>query len=248
MAETFLQALGASYNFDLGSAGWKPGVDRNFVLLDTFSMGHVISDAVSAEPGSPNVGDAYILPAGLSGANWATDAGAVENAVAVYTNITTGQADDSPWYYITPKEGWLVYNRALNTWRLFTGSAWVDGEVVTFELSPPGLDLVTNISAGTDAMYMRAPRAFRVSAVRASLLTAGTTGSQFDINRNGTTMLSTKLTIDANENSSQTAAAPPVIDGAEAVVADDDLLTVDIDTAGTGAQGLIVTLIGGVRR
>jgi hypothetical protein len=56
-------------------------------------------------------------------------------------------------------------------------------------------------------------------------------------------MLSTKLTIDANEKDSSTAAAAAVIDTAADDVATGDELRIDVDVAGTGAKGLIVTLI-----
>ena len=55
-------------------------------------------------------------------------------------------------------------------------------------------------------------------------------------------MLATRITIDANENSSYTALTPPVIDVANDDVATGDLLRIDIDVAGTGAKGLIVAL------
>lgn len=55
-------------------------------------------------------------------------------------------------------------------------------------------------------------------------------------------MLSTKVTIDANEKDSATAATPPVIDTTKDDVATGDELRVDIDGAGTGAKGLIVML------
>ena len=55
-------------------------------------------------------------------------------------------------------------------------------------------------------------------------------------------MLSTRITIDANESTSHTAATPPVVDTSNDDVATGDLLYVDVDVAGTGAKGLLVTL------
>lgn len=54
--------------------------------------------------------------------------------------------------------------------------------------------------------------------------------------------LSTKITIDANEYTSYTAAAPPAIDPAHSLVATGDLIAVDVDVAGTGAKGLGVVV------
>ena len=65
-----------------------------------------------------------------------------------------------------------------------------------------------------------------------------------DINKNGTTVLSTKLSIDASETSSRTAATPAVISVSSFALG--DIITVDIDQIGvaTAGQEPIVTLIG----
>jgi hypothetical protein len=55
-------------------------------------------------------------------------------------------------------------------------------------------------------------------------------------------MLSTRITIDANEPTSYTAVAQPVINTANDDVAIGDLIFVDVDVAGTGAKGLGVAL------
>lgn len=105
-------------------------------------------------------------------------------------------------------------------------------------------DMGTAIVADTDVAYVRAPRAFTLTAVRASLFGAASSGTfTIDINKNGTTVLSTKLTLDATEKTSLTAATAAVI--SVSAVASDDILTIDIDDDAAGdALGLIVTLIG----
>lgn len=106
-------------------------------------------------------------------------------------------------------------------------------------------DETTAITAAADKVKLRAPHAMTVTAVRASLSTAQTGGSIFtvDIHKNGTTILSTKITIDNGEKTSVTAVTPPVISVAS--VADDDELTFDVDQVGDGtAKGLKITLIG----
>lgn len=104
-------------------------------------------------------------------------------------------------------------------------------------------DLLSNLTAGTNRGYFRAPRVIHLTAVRASVIAASSSGLvTVDINVNGATILSTKLTIDANEKTSTTAATPPVI--STPTISDDDEVTIDIDGAGTAARGLIVTLLG----
>jgi hypothetical protein len=104
-------------------------------------------------------------------------------------------------------------------------------------------DETSTITTGTAKTTFRMPHAMTVTAVRASLTTESSSGTPtVDINEGGTTILSTKLTIDANEKTSTTAATPAVI--SDSALADDAEITIDIDVAGTGAKGLKVWLIG----
>lgn len=105
-------------------------------------------------------------------------------------------------------------------------------------------DEITAITTGTGKTTFRMPRARTLSAVRASLTTAQASGSIFtvDINENGTTILSTKLTIDNTEKTSTTAVTPAVI--SDSALADDSEITIDVDQVGaSGATGLKITLI-----
>lgn len=104
-------------------------------------------------------------------------------------------------------------------------------------------DETTVITAGTAKRTFRMPFALTVTSVRASLNTVSSSGAvTVDINEGGVSILSTKLTIDASEKTSTTAAIPAVI--SDASLADDAEITIDIDGAGTGAAGLKVTIIG----
>lgn len=106
-------------------------------------------------------------------------------------------------------------------------------------------DETTALAAGTAKLTFRMPYAFTLGAVRASLTTAQASGSIFtvDINESGTSVLSTKLTIDNTEKTSTTAATAAVI--SDASIADDAEITIDIDQIGDGtAKGLKVVLIG----
>jgi hypothetical protein len=106
-------------------------------------------------------------------------------------------------------------------------------------------DETTALTTGTGKVTFRMPYAMTLTDVRASLTTAQSSGSIFtvDVNEGGTTILSTKLTIDNTEKTSTTAATPRVI--SDTALADDAEITVDIDQIGDGtAKGLKVTLIG----
>lgn len=106
-------------------------------------------------------------------------------------------------------------------------------------------DEASNLTADTSVVVFRMPYAMTLTAVRASVTTAPT-GSNIivDINENGSSVLSTKLSIDAGENTSTTAATPPVI--SDSTLADDAEITIDIDQIGStiAGTGLKVWLIG----
>lgn len=106
-------------------------------------------------------------------------------------------------------------------------------------------DETTALTTGTSKVTFRTPFAMTLTGVRANVVTAPT-GSTIivDINDWGTTILSTKLSIDAGEKSSQTAATPAVISDTD--LADDAEITIDIDQVGStiAGAGLKVTLIG----
>ena len=114
-------------------------------------------------------------------------------------------------------------------------------ESLTIALS----DEVSALTTGTAKVTWRMPYAFNLTGVRTSATTAPTgSGLVIDLNEGGTTVLSTKVTIDAGAKTSTTAGTPPVI--SDAALADDAEMTADIDAvgstiAGTGAK---ITLIG----
>lgn len=107
-------------------------------------------------------------------------------------------------------------------------------------------DETTALTTGTAKATFRMPYAMTLTAVRASLTGAGSTSgtTTIDINEAGTTVLSTKLTIDAGEKTSTTAATAAVI--SDSALADDAEITIDIDAVSGGADetGLKVWLIG----
>lgn len=104
-------------------------------------------------------------------------------------------------------------------------------------------DETTAITTGTAKVTFRMPYAFTLTDCRASLNTVSSSGTPtVNIKESGTTIFSTKLTIDANEKTSTTAATPYVF--SDTSLADDAEMTIDIDTAGTGAKGLKVILYG----
>lgn len=106
-------------------------------------------------------------------------------------------------------------------------------------------DEATALTTGTAKLTFRVPYALTLTGVRASVVTAPT-GSTIivDINEGGSSILSTKLSIDADEKTSTTAATAAVI--SDTALADDSEITVDIDQVGStvAGAGLKIWLIG----
>ena len=125
------------------------------------------------------------------------------------------------------------------------GLKWAAPAVQTQSFVLACSDETTLLTTGTKLTF-RMPYAFTVSAVRASLTTVATGGTlvTVDINEAGTTILSTKITIDASEYTSTTASTAPVI--SDTALADDAQMTIDIDAVGntTAGKGLKVYIIG----
>jgi hypothetical protein len=105
----------------------------------------------------------------------------------------------------------------------------------------------TDVAADTKVAMFSVPAALNgmnLISVHAENGTAGTTGTMdIDVNNNGSSMLSTIITIDSTESGSDTAATPAVINGAADDVSTYDVITIDIDAIQTtAAKGLVVTL------
>jgi hypothetical protein len=162
------------------------------------------------------------------------DAGGVFN----FSNINNLTADTTP----NPSADYVM------TW---DDSASAHKKVLVSDLIPYDMsfacgDESTAITVANDLVTLRAPRAFILSNVKASLTTAGSTSglTTIDVKVNGVSIFSTLLTIDAGETTSATAVAPAVLSTTS--IADDAEITVDVTTiSGGGTEaGLKVYLIG----
>jgi hypothetical protein len=145
---------------------------------------------------------------------------------------------------IPPDTTFTLLRVAEDVWDLFYAPDPV-ASVVSVPIGVAASDETTALTTGAAKVTFRMPYAYTLTAVRASVTTAPT-GSVLtvDINEGGSTILSTKITIDAGEKTSTTAATPPVI--SDTSLADDAEITIDIDTVGStiAGAGLKVWLIG----
>lgn len=117
--------------------------------------------------------------------------------------------------------------------------------VAVIAASDPNGDAITT---GDGKAYFPIPNILNghnlvdADAVVTTVSSSGTPTFQIHNLTQAADMLSTRITIDANENTSYTAAAPPVIDTGNDDVATGDILRFDCDVAGTGTKGVFVIL------
>lgn len=108
----------------------------------------------------------------------------------------------------------------------------------------------TAITTGDGQAYLTVPSDWnnlRILSVHAGLALASSSGAlivQLARVRSGVTVdtLANPVTIDTNELTSYTASLPPAVNPSNDDLATGDLLRVDIDSAGTGARGLMVII------
>lgn len=272
-------------------------VNENTRWLEFFAAGGKVLDrGLTAQPGSPSDGDAYLMVASPTGTNWSGQG----NKIA----LRIGTA----WEFKTPTEGMTLYVADEDVRIVYDGSAWASAAGSGGGYSPGGTDVAladggtgasladpnadrimfwddsagavtwleagtglsisgttitatgtgaawemlvavsdetTALTVGTGKVTFRMPRAVTLTDVRASVTTAPTGSTLIvDINEGGSTILSTKLSIDASEKTSTTAASAAVI--SDTALADDAEITIDIDQVGStiAGAGLKVLLKG----
>ena len=143
-----------------------------------------------------------------------------------------------------------LYTDSGRTWR-WNGTGWamLPGPPPDIDdwFEPAASDETNDLLTGTNKVYFRMPYAGTLLAVKATVNTAPTGSTLIvDINENGTSLLSTKLSIDASEKTSTTAATAAVI--SDSALADDAEITIDIDQVGSTIAGKGLKVYLKVRR
>lgn len=149
----------------------------------------------------------------------------------------------------------LAYNSVTGKWT----PASLSG-TVRKPLSAYVIPAATTVTTGDGKAYIRIPPALdgmKLAGASIAVMAPSTSGTptvQIARGRQSSPtsahsyvdMLSTALTIDANEYDSKDAATAGVVDAANATVATGDLIRIDVDVAGTGTAGLVLTATFGL--
>ena len=184
----------------------------------------------------------YIGSAFTAGKEYVGTSGTITTSKPTGSNIVriVSTAINATTRYFDPSKTWVVGDGTkING--IPIGSAASIIVPIGYAISDETSDLTTGLAKTT----FRTPFAMSITDVRASL-TIASTGSNivFDINEEGVSILSTKLSIDSGEKTSETATTPPVI--SDANLADDAEITIDIDQVGSvvAGAGAKIYLIG----
>lgn len=105
---TLAGTLGLTGDWDLGENNWKDANDVNLLKLSVTVQGRAL-ELVSAIPGAPTEGDVYLFDD-----THPTQPGDI------------GVYDEATWKYITPQEGWRMWDVDSDFLREFDGTTWVE--------------------------------------------------------------------------------------------------------------------------
>jgi len=109
-------------------------------MLDGIVQASVINTTLTAPPGSPAVGDTYIVASGGSGvwSGWDGD-------VAIYA--------DGAWYRLVAGEGWRIWDQATESMIVRVGSSWVALGVAMGFVEKSGLvDVAVSANGGATGL------------------------------------------------------------------------------------------------
>lgn len=123
-----------------------------------------------------------------------------------------------------------------------TGLSWAP---VTKTMQIKVISDTTTLTTGTGILIVAISadlNGFTLTSANAYVSTASSSGLPTiqvrNITNSNANMLSTAITINANDTTSYTATTPPVVSASASTVATGNLIAIDVSVAGTGAKGL----------
>jgi hypothetical protein len=219
----------------LGQNKNAPAFD--FIVADAKTWNFLARNG--AQTGTIRTNSAQPLPVGSEIIVQYDPAGTGVKTITAEGGVTLNGVNGGSLTLVSRTDAYFLKKKSGNEWLAAPMKAPVESFVIACS------DESSALTAGTAKVTFRIPYAFTLIAVRASVNTAPT-GSTIiiDINEGGTSLLSTKLSIDATEKTSTTAASAAVI--SDSALADDAEITIDFDQVGStiAGTGVKVCLIG----
>jgi hypothetical protein len=132
----------------------------------------VLSRSLTAQPGAPADGDAYVIPDGATGAQWSQ---MNDGQIAAFA--------DGAWTALTPRDGWRAYVADTGRFDYFDGASWKE------EPAPTGITLGSaskigvNVVTPNEQLVVRGPDA-RIR-IDNDVPNAGVVGVEFTHLNNG---------------------------------------------------------------
>ena len=228
-----------------GAMRWGTATDYFEVINDAGVITVRLGGAAICELGTYTIADeGAAIQTGTATGDWATILQAYNGSV--YVPLLRAYNNTTPYAEFGPPTNNLKVD---STGAIeFQGAATLTNlkcQQFPVEIGLAISDESTDLTTGTAKVTIRAPYAFTLTGVRASVNTAPVgSGIAIDVNEAGVSVFSTVLTIDAGEETSTTAATAAVI--SDSAIADDAELTFDIDQIGstTAGKGAKIWLIG----
>lgn len=172
--------------------------------------------------------DEWVQSGGAAGGTWGSITGTLSAQTDLQAALDAKAPLASPTFTGTPAAPTAA--AGTNTTQLAT-TAFVNARTESWEV--PFGDESSPITATTAKLTFYWPYDnTTLSAIWAGLTVVQTSGSTFtiDVNKNGTTMLSTKITIDNTEDTSLTAATQPAL--STTTLSRGDKIVIDVDQVG----------------
>lgn len=226
---TNVNAAGATMNADADVSG-------NSWVVDEDDMVSNLATKVPTEKSVKAYADAHSSLTNNPHGVTAAQAGAATSG-----DLTSHTGNTSNPHSVTAAQAGAAEASHTHTESDITDLAHDTSEFIIIAVS----DETSDLEAGGAVVTFRMPYALTLSEVRASVAAAPAGSAiQVDINEGGSSILSTEITIDAGDKTSEDATTPPVI--SDSLLADNSEITIDIDAVGssTAGAGLKIYLIG----
>jgi hypothetical protein len=212
--------------------------------LDAVAAGTATDLDDLTDVNAPSPSDEQNLSWDAGASHWRPRTAVLPTIVDAKGDLIVGSANDAVDNLAAGTNGHVLTADSTQTLGLKWAAAPAPDRVMEIKV----IDDATVLTTGDGKVIICVPAAFNgmnLTGAHAAVTTVSSSGLPTVQLRNVTDsvdMLSTKISIDASEFTSYTAATAPVIDTSKDDVATGDLIAVDVDVAGTGAKGLIVIL------